>query len=312
MTRIFIVGSYVQGLTLRVPRMPLAGENLVGGGFDLGPGGKGTNQAIAAARLGAQVQLLACLGDDAFGDWALAVYTREGIDTRLIQRIPELNSGVGFVNVLPDGENFITIDLGANMRMRPQQVHDCAAQIADSDILMTQFEVPEATVQAALLQGKNAGALTILNPAPARTADPAILRYVDVLTPNVYEARMLLGLPPADATPTPALAERLLELGAGAVVITQGAQGALVVDAGGALPVPAAKIDAVDVTGAGDCFNAALAVGLGAGHSLAAAARLAVRAGAYACMHVGVISGLPTRAQLSEFLGRADTSLGPL
>ena len=301
MTRIFVVGSYVQGLTLFIPRMPLAGENLVGGGFDLGPGGKGTNQAIAAARLGAQVQLLACLGDDAFGDWALETYAREGIDTRHIQRIADLNSGVAFVNVLPDGENFITIDLGANMRMSPQQVRDCAAPIADSDILMTQFEVPPDTVQAALLQGKEAGALTILNPAPARADDTAMLRHVDVLTPNVFEARMLLGLPPDDATPTLALAERLLALGAGAVVLTQGARGALVVDAGGSLHVPAPKIDAVDVTGAGDSFNAALAVALGAGKSLADAAQQAVLAGAYAVMHVGVIAGLPTREQLGEF-----------
>ncbi|MCY3574001.1 MAG: ribokinase [Chloroflexi bacterium] len=301
MTRIFIVGSYVQGLTLTVPRMPLAGENLVGGGFDLGPGGKGTNQAIAAARLGARAQLLACLGDDAFGDWALETYAREGIDTRHIQRIANINSGVAFVNVLPDGENFITIDLGANMRMRPQQVRDCAAQIADCDILMTQFEIPPETVRAALAQGKVAGALTILNPAPARAADPAILRHVDVLTPNVFEARMLLGLPPTDASPTPELAERLLALGAGAVVITQGAQGAFALDRGGALQAPAPNIDAVDVTGAGDSFNAALAVSLGEGKSLPDAVRVAVRAGAYACLHVGVIAGLPTRAQLNQF-----------
>ncbi len=301
MTRIFVVGSYVQGLTLRVPRLPNAGENLVGAGFDLGPGGKGTNQAIAAARLGAQVQLLACLGDDAFGDWALQVYAREGIDTSHILRIAGINSGVGFVNVLPDGENFITIDLGANMRMRPQQVHDCAAHIAACDILMTQFEVPPATVQAALQQGKAAGALTMLNPAPARSSDPALLRHVDVLTPNVFEARMLLGLPPVDATPVPALAERLLALGAGAVVITQGARGAFVLDAGGGLQVPAPKIDALDVTGAGDSFNAALALGLGAGKSLAAAVRHAVRAGAYTALHLGVIGGLPTREQLRAF-----------
>lgn len=303
MTRIFVVGSYVQGLTLFVPRMPLAGENLVGGGFDLGPGGKGTNQAIAAARLGAHVQLLACLGDDAFGDWALAVYAREGINTRHIQRLADCNSGVAFVNVLPDGENFITIDLGANMRMRPRQVRDCAAQIADSDIVMTQFEVPPETVGTALLQGKEAGALTILNPAPARADDPAILRHVDVLTPNIFEARMLLGLPPDDATPAPTLAERLRALGAGAVVITQGARGAMILDDDGALQVPAPKIDAVDVTGAGDSFNAALAVGLGEGKSLRDAVRQAVRAGAYTARHVGVIGGLPTREQLSEFPG---------
>ena len=279
MTRIFVVGSYVQGLTLRVPRMPALGESLVGSGFDMGAGGKGTNQAIAAARLGADVQLLACLGDDAFGDWALDTYAREGIGTGNIHRMPGINSGVGFVNVLPDGENWITVDMGANMRLRPRHVRDSAAQIADCDILMTQFEAPPETVKAALMLGKAAGARAILNPAPARPADRAILQYADVLTPNAGEARMLLGLPPDHPTPAIDLAARLLELGAGAVVVTQGAQGALMVTAAGALHIPAPKIDAVDVTGAGDSFNAALAVMLGEGKSLEEATRAAVRAG---------------------------------
>ena len=301
MTRIFVVGSYVQGLTLRVPRMPALGESLVGSGFDMGAGGKGTNQAIAAARLGADVQLLACLGDDAFGDWALDVYAREGIDAGNIQRVAGINSGVGFVNVLPDGENWITVDMGANLRLRPEHVQACAQQIADCDTLMTQFEAPPATVLAALMQGKATGARTILNPAPARPADQQIIQYADVLTPNAGEARMLLGLPPDDPTPTRDLAAQLLELGAGAVVVTLGAQGALMVTARGARHFPAPRIDAVDVTGAGDCFNAALAVMLGEGKSLQAAVSVAVQAGAYTALHVGVIGGLPTRAQLEDF-----------
>ncbi len=302
MTRIFVVGSYVQGLTLRVPRMPALGESLVGEDFDMGPGGKGSNQAIAAARLGANVQLLACLGDDAFGDWALEVYAREGIEAGNIHRMTGINSGVGFVNVLPDGENWITVDMGANMRMRPGHVRDCAEQIADCDILMTQFEVPPETVRTALMQGKASGARTILNPAPAQPADPEILQYADVLTPNAGEARMLLGLSPADPTPTIDLAARLLDLGAGALVVTQGAQGALMMTAAGALQVPAPTIEAVDVTGAGDSFNAALAVMLGAGESLESAVAVAVQAGAYTAGHVGVIAGLPTWAQLRKFM----------
>ncbi len=301
MTRIFVVGSYVQGLTIRVPRMPRLGENVVGAGFDMGPGGKGSNQAIAAARLGAQVHLLACLGDDVFGEQALAVYHEEGIGSERIHRMTGAHSGVGFVNVLPGGENWITVDMGANMLLTPQHVRECSPLIAACDILMTQFEAPPETVAAALSLGKAQGALTILNPAPGRPFNAGALADVDVLTPNIFEARLLLGLAPDDRRPAADLAGRLLGRGAGAVVITQGAAGALVATADGAEQIPALPIEAVDVTGCGDSFNAALAVALGAGESLSDAARYASRAGAYTAGHIGVIGGLPTGAQLDAF-----------
>ena len=301
MTRIFVVGSYVQGLTIRVPRMPALGENVVGESFDIGPGGKGSNQAIAAARLGADAQLLACLGDDIFGDLALQVYAEEGIGADHIHRLANINSGVGFVNILPDGENWITVDMGANMRMRPAQVSACAGIIAESDILMTQFEVPPETVAAALAAGKAGGALTILNPAPARRADPDLLASVDILTPNATEARILLGLPPEAAIDEGELGRELLEYGVGNVVITQGERGALIVRGSGTRQIPALPIQAVDVTGAGDSFNAALAVSLGEGMDLDEAVSVAVRAGAYTATRLGVIAGLPTRAELDAF-----------
>lgn len=301
MTRIFVVGSYVEALTIRVPRLPALGESLVGDGVDMGPGGKGSNQAIAAARLGADVRLLACIGDDVFGERALRLYADEGLDTAHIHRIAGAASGVGFVNVLPSGENWITVDMGANLRMTPQHVADCAALIGECDILMAQFEAPAETVAAALALGKALGALTLLNPAPARAADPAMLANVDILTPNASEARLLLGLPPDADVATAELAQRLLDYGVGSVVITQGERGALIVDAAGATQIPAIPIQAVDVTGAGDSFNAALAVSLGDGLNLADAARVAVRAGAYTAMRLGVIAGLPTRAQLERF-----------
>ena len=303
MTKIFVVGSYVQGLTIRVPRMPVLGENVVGDAFDMGPGGKGTNQAIAAARLGAKVHLLACLGDDFFGDLAIRLYNGEGIATEHIHRLARAHSGVGFVNVVPSGENWITVDMGANMRMTPQHVRDCAAIISQCDVLMTQFEVPPETVTAALSLGKAQGARTILNPAPARATDPELFADVDILTPNATEARILLGLPPDAPCSTADLAGGLLKMGAGAVVVTQGAAGALVATPAGMKHIPALPIRAVDVTGAGDSFNAALAVYLGEGQSLEDAARGAVRSGAYTAGHIGVIDGLPTRAQVKGFRG---------
>ncbi len=301
MSRIFVVGSYVEGLTIRVPRMPALGESLVGDSFTMGPGGKGSNQAIAAARLGAEVHLLACVGADIFGDRAMQLYTAEGISTEHIHQIPGAHSGIGFVNVLPSGENWITVDMGANMQMRPEHVQECETLIGDSDILMTQFEVPPETVAAALSLGKANGALTILNPAPARPTNPQLFADVDILTPNAVEARILLDLPPNDPRPISTLAQRLLDYGVGSVVVTLGEDGALIVNAQGAVQVPALEIQAVDVTGAGDSFNAALAVFLGEGRPLAEAVQGAVRAGAYAAMHMGVINGLPSRAELEHF-----------
>ncbi len=301
MTKIFVVGSYVEALTIRVPRLPALGESLVGDGVDMGPGGKGSNQAIAAARLGADVRLLACVGDDVFGERALRLYADEGIGAEHIHRIAGATSGVGFVNVLPSGDNWITVDMGANLRLTPQHVADCAALIAECDILMTQFEAPAETVAAALALGKEAGARTLLNPAPARAADPEMLANVDILTPNASEARLLLGLPPAADVAANELGLRLLDYGVGRVVITQGEQGALIVDAAGATQIPAISIEAVDVTGAGDSFSAALAVSLGEGMKLVDAAQVAVRAGAFTALQLGVIAGLPTRAQLERF-----------
>ena len=303
MTKIFVVGSYVQGFTIRVPRMPALGESLVGDAFDMGPGGKGGNQAIAAARLGADVQLLACVGADIFGERARQLYAAEGIDIGHIHQMAGAYSGVGFVNVLPSGENWITVDMGANMLLTPGHVAACAALIGDCDILMTQFEAPPETVAAALALGRAGGARTILNPAPARSTDPQLFADVDILTPNAIEARALLGLPPDDPSPPAELARELLSLGAGAVVITLGAAGALAADASGMQHIPALPIRAVDVTGAGDSFNAALAVYLGEGNSLEGAARAAVRCGAYTAGRLGVIDGLPTRAQMEGFRG---------
>lgn len=301
MTKIFFVGSYNEGLTIRVPRMPALGESLAGDSFDMGPGGKGSNQAIAAARLGAQVRLLVCVGDDIFADRARQLYAREGIAADKVHRLPGAHTGIGFVNILPDGENWITVDLGANLLMTANHVRECEALIEQSDIVMTQFEVALAPVAEALALGRAHGNLTICNPAPARFVDPAIFAHVDILTPNATEARILLGLPPDDPNPAAALAGRLLEFGVGTVIVTLGAQGALVVDRDGERHIPARSIKAVDVTGAGDSFNAALAVFLGEGLSIDDAARRAVVSGAYTAMHVGVIDGLPTRAQYERF-----------
>ena len=303
MPRIAVVGSYVVSLTVRVPRKPVMGEALIGDLFDMGPGGKGTNQAIAAARLGAQVDLLACLGDDPFADSAERLYACEEVSTDYVHRISGTNTGVGMVTLLPSGENSIVGHLGANLLMLPHHVEAFEPVIARSDILLTQLEVPLESVTRALELGRKHRVMTILNPAPGQALQPKALAHVDVLTPNESETRILLGLHPDDPTPTEDLAGRLLELGVETVIATRGEKGALIVSARGLEAIPTTPVQAIDVTGAGDSFNAALAVGLAEGQDLRAAVKQANRAGAYTTTHLGVIDGLPTRAALEDFRG---------
>ena len=300
--RVFITGSFVVGLTMRVPRVPVPGETLIGDSFHMGPGGKGSNQAVGAARLGAVVNLLACVGDDRFADMATDLYAREGLAMRHIHRVAGSYTAMGFVSLLPSGENWITLDMGANLHTSPAHVEAASAQIAVSDVVMTQFEVPPDAVARTLQLGRAHGALTILNPAPARPLSAGALADVDLLTPNETETRILLGLAPDDPAPVAALAQELLGLGVGRVVVTLGERGALIVSADGVEPVPTVALRPLDSTGAGDSFNAALATGLGEGLTLRAAVERACHAGAFTTQRAGVIDGLPTRAELTDFI----------
>ena len=304
MPDIVVIGSFVVGLTVRVPRKPVVGEGLIGDLFDMGPGGKGANQAIAAARLGAQVELVACVGDDLFAEMAGTLFENEGISSAHIHRIPDINTGVGLVTLLPSGDNWIVSHLGANMHMRPHHVEAAEPLIARSGIVIAQLEAPLDSIARGLELGKKHGAMTILNPAPGQFADPELLAHVDVLTPNESETRILLGLPPDDPTPTLELAGRVQDLGVERVVVTRGEGGAAIVTADGIEEVAAVPVNALDVTGAGDSFNAALAVGLAEGLSLRDGVDKATYAGAYTTTHLGVIDGLPTRAELEEFMAR--------
>ena len=301
MVNIVVVGSFVVGVTVRVPRMPVLGEGLIGDMFDMGPGGKGTNQAIAAARLGANVDLVAILGDDIFAEMANQVFRTEGIRTDHIYHEKGVNTGVGLVTLLESGDNCIIGHLGANTRMRPEHVDKAEDIIFRSDIVLTQFEVPLDTVTRAMELGRKHGAITMWNPAPAINVPLDILKNVDLITPNETEARILLGLAPDDPISLDDLSGRIAGLGVKSAVITMGKQGAMVITNDKREIVPAPKADVMDPTGAGDTFNAALAVGLGDGLSLLEAVKQANYAGAYSVRHMGVIDGLPNKEQLDEF-----------
>lgn len=301
---VFVVSSFVMGLTIRVPRPPVPGESLMGTGFDLGPGGKGFNLAIAAARGGATVTQILCIGQDLFGKEAMNVMEQEKLSAQYVHQFSGIHTGCGFVTLLPSGENTIVLDAGANQWMTSALVQDAEAAIADSRVVVVQLEVPDDAVETSMQLGRKHNCLTILNPAPARRIPASLLQYVDILTPNETEARLLLGLPPDDPTPTEDLAQQLLDLGARIVVITRGRLGALLVTANQVEAIPAPSIQTVDPTGAGDCFNGIIACQLAAGKSLNDAVRRAVQGGAYCAGKLGVINGLPTIAELDEFINQ--------
>jgi len=294
--KITVVGSFAVGLTIRAPRFPVKGETLLGRDFDMGPGGKGSNQAVGVARLGAESHFVSMIGQDAFGEMAVALYAAEGVKTSHLQRTADRNTGVGFITLDDAGDNHIVLDMGTNQLLTPAHVDAAEALIAASDVVLSVLEIPPAAAARAMQLAQRHHVTAVLNPAPAQLLDPALLAAVDVLTPNESELRILLGLAPDDPTDTIALAGRLRSLGVRNIVVTRGSRGALIVHAdGSAEEIPGVPVDVVDTTGAGDAFNCALAVALAEGKSLSAAVRYATYGGALACTALGVIPALPYR-----------------
>ncbi|ADU50367.1 ribokinase [Thermaerobacter marianensis DSM 12885] len=297
-----VVGSFAVGLTLRADRFPVAGETVVGRDFDRGPGGKGSNQAVQAARLGADVEFVGLVGDDDLAAMAWELYRREGVGTRYLGVVPGRNTGVGFIVLNAQGENFIVLDPGANGCLGPAHVERARERLAQSHVVLTQLEIPVEAAVHALRLARDAGVTAILNPAPARPLPLEHLALADVITPNETELRILLGLPPDDPADSLDLCHRLLAAGVRTVVLTRGARGVLVVEPGGVVEIPAFPVAVVDTTGAGDAFSATFAVSLAEGRPLAEAARRAAAAGALACTALGVIPALPRRDQLDALL----------
>jgi ribokinase len=296
---ITVVGSFAVGLTLRAPRFPVRGETLIGSDFDMGPGGKGSNQAVGAARLGAQSHLVACIGNDFFGEIATKLYAAEGVHTEHLHHTGARNTGVGFITLNDAGDNHIVLDPGANALLSPGDVDAVEELIAASDVVLSVLEIPPVTAGRAMALARRHHVIAILNPAPATTLEESVLSQVDVLTPNTSELRVLLGLPPDDATDTLTLAQRLQARGVRNLVVTLGAEGALIVREDGITErVAGVPVSVVDTTGAGDAFTCALAVALAEGQPLVDAVLFATHAGALACTKLGVIPALPRRAEV--------------
>ncbi len=300
--KITVVGSYATGLTMKVERLPSRGETLIGTGYRVDFGGKGSNQAVGCARLGARVSFVARIGKDSFGEAALGLYRDEGVDVTHVSQTPDAPTGVGFIVVeAASGDNCIVIDPGANDLLTAADVSDCAAAFDSSAAVVTQLEISVAAAEAAMVQGRARGAITILNPAPVRPLPSSVLQAVDILTPNSVEAKVLAGrAPDADIAPEQ-VARELIRSGVKQVVMTLGENGALIVTDSSATHVPAIKVKAADTTGAGDAFNAGLAVALACGETLEDAVRFAVVTGGLAVTKEGVIPSLPQRDEVQRF-----------
>jgi ribokinase len=305
-----VVGSYATGLTMKVARFPSPGETLLGAGYRVDYGGKGSNQAVGIARLGGTVDFVTSIGNDAFGEMALALYRAEGIDIAHVKQTSDAPTGVGFIIVEADtGNNCIVIDPGANELLTAAAVAGCSSAFQSTSVVLTQLEIPVAAAEAALSLGRASGATTILNPAPVRPLPPAVLRLIDVLTPNQVEAKVLSGRSPDAAIDPEDLARDLIRSGVKQVVMTLGERGALIVTADSSKHVPAISVSAVDTTGAGDAFNAGLAMALASGSSLEAAVQFAVVAGGLAVTREGVIPSLPSRNEIHQFYQHRGTAL---
>lgn len=297
--RICVVGSINVDLTFRTRQLPRPGETLAGHGFQLGFGGKGANQAVMAARLGAQVAMVGKVGRDLFGEQTLDHFRGEGIDITYVRKDADHPSGTAAILVDDQARNCIIVVPGANQRLTPQDVRDAAEAIRQTDLLICQLEIPiETTLEALRLAGE-AGISTIFNPAPAAELPGELLTLCNLCVPNETEAELLTGIA-LDSPEEAALALR--ERGAARVIITLGDRGALVADGQGNEFIRGMSVKAVDTSGAGDAFIGALAVYLGEGLSMRDAVRRANAVAALSVTRAGTQASFPTRAEVDAFM----------
>ncbi|MCY4526706.1 MAG: ribokinase [Anaerolineaceae bacterium] len=292
---IVVVGSFNLDMITTMERLPQPGETVQGRRFSTGPGGKGSNQAVAAARLGAEVSFVGRIGHDPWGDVALACWQEEGINTDHVGRDAELATGVAPIWVDDDGENAIVCALGANLALTTEHVDAAADRIAAADILVLQLEVPLDTVAHTLKLAQKLDVPCILNPAPAQTLMPEMLALASWLTPNETELATLYGETPEDLRP-------LVTHGGQTLIQTMGAAGARWATQSGTGQVPAFEVEALDTTGAGDAFNGGLAVALAEGRELEDALRLANAVAALSVTRPGTAPAMPGRAGVEALL----------
>jgi ribokinase len=297
MIDVCVVGSLNMDLVVKAPRFPAAGETVTGATFATFPGGKGANQAVAAARLGARVAMVGRVGADAFGAQLIEGLKAEGIDATRVLVDRTAPTGVASITVDRAGENAIVVASGANARLSADDVEAAAGLIGSAQVLLLQLEVPLDAVMRAARLGRAGGAIVCLDPAPAAPLPAECYPLLDIIDPNETEARILTGLPTSTIPETERAAQALIQRGARAAVVKLGERGAVYLSSAGGSHVPAIPVTPVDTTAAGDAFAAALGVALGEGKTLAEAVRFATRAAALKVTRMGA-RALPTRAEV--------------
>lgn len=296
---ILVVGSSNTDMVIQVDKFPLPGETILGGTFFMFPGGKGANQAVAAARLNGNVTFIAKVGTDIFGKQAVQQFLMAGINTNFIITDPDHPSGVALITLDKKGENTIVVAQGANGALTVQDVEKAEKEFAQADIVLMQLEIPIDTVLQAAALGTRYGKKVILNPAPARQLPDELLRNLFMITPNESETETLLGSKISDRASLEGAARTLYEKGVTNVVITLGAEGAYVYNAEGGRLLAAAKVETVDTTAAGDVFNGALAVAISENKTLDEAVAFANRAAAISVTRRGAQASAPYRHEIN-------------
>lgn len=298
MAKIVVVGSSNTDLVVKTTRIPEPGETVLGGTFMMAAGGKGANQAVAAARLGGDVAFIAKVGADMFGEKAIAGYRKDGLDVSFIASDKSAQSGVALITVDAKGENCIVVAPGANAALSKSDIDTYADEIKNADYLLMQLEVPMEVVEYAAEIAYSNGTKVILNPAPAAGLSDKLLSKLFLITPNRTECQLISGVSIADEKDAEAGADALLKKGVKNVIVTLGSKGALIKNSKETVFVPAHKVKAVDTTAAGDVFNGALTVALSEGKSLSDAARFATKASAVSVTRMGAQPSIPHRSEI--------------
>lgn len=298
MPKILVIGSSNTDMVVKTSRFPQPGETIIGGEFFLFPGGKGANQAVAAARMGGEVDLIAKVGQDVFGQQAIEGFAHEGINVAYVLSDPKLASGVALITVDASGENEIVVAPGANAALRPTDLDRDDLAFENADLVLMQLETPLETVFHAAKKAQALYKKFLLNPAPAQSLPDELYPLLYLITPNETEASLLTGIPLDDDDALPLVAEVLLQKGVKNVIITLGAKGAYFQNTHQKFLIPAPKVQAVDTTAAGDVFNGALAVALAEGLDWREAIELACQAGAIAVTRMGAQASAPFREEV--------------
>lgn len=295
---ILVVGSSNTDMVIKAAHLPTAGETILGGTFFMNPGGKGANQAVAAARLGGDVTFICKTGNDIFGRQSLQLFKDEGIHTAYILSDPDNPSGVALITVDQNAENCIVVASGANATLSVSDLQKAERIIEQAKIILIQLEIPLETVVHVAKMGASKGARVILNPAPACELSEALLRNVSIITPNKTEAELLSGIVVNDMDSAKRAALLIKEKGVETVIITLGKDGALVLHDNKFTHTPASEVEAVDTTAAGDVFNGAFAVALAENKSILEAVVFACKASAIAVTRLGAQSSAPRRNEI--------------